>query len=144
DLNEVPMLAPITTAAASTMLMLPLAKAVSTNATGTAELMTMEASTMPTSTMTKTPYSCPSCTSSPSELNPVDSTSIPSNSKPKPDMASPMDLPRSVRPSTRHRAPSPIMGSAKASIWNLNPTNATIQAVAVVPGLLPNIIHTAR
>src|SRR5699024_1690615 len=116
DLNEVPMLAPITTAAASTMLMLPLAKAVRTKATGTAELMIIDASTMPTSTITNTPYSCPSCTSLPRALKPVESTSMPSNSKPKPDNASPKDLLRSLRPSPRSMAPIPITGKAKASI----------------------------
>ena len=73
---------------------------------------------------------------------PACSVSMPTKNTPKPATASPRCA-RRPRSSSRASMPSPISGRAKAAIFSSKPTRATIQAVMVVPRLLPKTTRTA-
>ena len=144
--TALPMLAPITTAAAPCGPMSPLWAAARVMVMAALDdcISTVISRPMPSWASTESAsVPCGRLIWSPRPTKACCSSPMPMNSRPKPASAVPSAPRRWCSPARRITAPSPTSGSASASTLNFRPTSATIQLVMVVPTLAPNTTHTA-
>lgn len=141
----VPMLVPMTTAAAPCAVSRPDCAALSASVSAALELCISTVMNTPTSNCISTAPTplpagrvTPCATPSKASL----STSMPMNSRPNPASAVPSAPRRRPAPLMRRATPRPTSGRASASIFTPKPSTATIQPVIVVPTLAPNTTHS--
>ena len=148
EVPVVPTFAPITRDAPINGVNTPVTAAVSTIASAADDDCISNVSTAPASTPSATPHSPTAAICSTGKTVAMlskasRSAPSPKNSTPKPAAANPRCFQRPPRRNRCSNMPKPISGSATTSTRIFKPISATIQAVMVVPTLLPNTTHAA-